>query len=154
MQGVPSRPKYKIAYQERQRDPRVPLWCQLTFSVMCFLIATFGVIASYGAVYEYDKCELTSSYINANRYIGWVALAISIIMMVFALYLLIRWRWVWMTTVTVPAPIKVYGEDIEDIEPGFLTVSSAKSFLSTQNATSKIKLEAERAMNDLELTKS
>lgn len=142
--------KYKITYREQQRDPRAPLWLQIMFSVLCFLASTFGVVSSYGAVYEFDKCEFTSTYINANRYIGWVAFSVSIVMMVFALYLLIRWRWVWLKDVATPTPRKIYGEDIEDIEPGFLATSSAQSFIRAQKSTDKIKLEAERAMNDLE----
>jgi len=43
-----------------------------------------------------------------------------------------------------------YGEDVEDLEPGFLAVSGAQSFLSTQAATVATKREVERAWDDLE----
>lgn len=143
--------KYKIAYRLDQRDSRLPLWTKILYVCLCLCVSMFGLVTAYGAVYEDDKCSEPTSYLNGNRIFGWVVFSFSIVFGIFAVYILIRWKWVWMKDVAIPAPVKIYGQDVEDIEPGFLTSSSNKSFLSTQKAATETKIEVERALNDLDI---
>jgi hypothetical protein len=96
----------------------------------------------------------TSPYSNVNKYIGWILLGIGCIMLLVSILTLVFWEWMWMTHMTVPVPLPLYGEDIEDLEPGILTTSSTKSFLSGQNSTNLTNREADKAILDLENTRN
>lgn len=143
---------YRTAYRSEQRDSRTPLWYKNLYLGLCFSVALLTIIVASGAIFEAEKCSLSlsSSYLTGNRMVGYVALAFGTLLAAWSLYMIVQWSWVWMKDVPFAAPLPRYGEDVEDIEPGFLTVSSARSFLSTQAATDATKREVERALGDLE----
>ena len=142
--------EYRIVYHIEQRDPRSPLWYKLLYTSLCLVVALFAVATSYGAVYEYDRCTSgDTSYLRANHYLGWVGVVVGVVGALGGLAALVLWRSMWLTRVTKTAPVLRYGEDVEDIEPGFLAASGARSFLSTQSATDATKREVDRALVDL-----
>jgi hypothetical protein len=145
-------PEYRIAYRSEQRDPRTPIEYKIFFSSLCLLIVMLTIIVCAGAIYQPSHCDISSnpSYQNGNRIFAYVVLGISGLAAFMGIYTLVRWPWMWLKDVAFPALKHRYGEDIEDVEPGFLTISSAKSFLSTQAATNHTKREVELAESDLE----
>lgn len=145
-------PDYRIAYRPEQRDPRTPLWYKLLYGTMGECAVLCAVVTAGGALYEKQKCLVSEheSYLSANNILGYVALIGGLLWSILGVYMLVQWSWVWMKDVPFATPVQRYGEDIEDLEPGFLAVSSAQSFLSTQAATEATKREVEQAWNDLE----
>lgn len=145
-------PEYRIAYRQEQRDPRTPLWYKVLYGTLGECAVLCAVVTAGGALYEKQKCLASEheSYLSANNILGYIALVGGILWAVMGLYMLVRWPWVWMKDVAFSTPVHRYGEDVEDLEPGFLAVSGAQSFLSTQAATVATKREVERAWDDLE----
>lgn len=142
----------RLVYRPQQRDARTPLWYKLLYGSLAELTAVLGLITAAGALYESSVCTPPTTYLSANRALGYVALVAGVLCGVLGLYLLVRWSWVWCRDVGLAAPNRRYGEDIEDVEPGFLAQSSARSFLSTQHAADATKREVDLAWSDLEKT--
>ena len=146
--------EYTIRYASEQIDPRSPLWYKRFYVGVCLALTVFGIVVGAGAIYNDKKCTVpgNSSYQSATLYLGYILIVASILMMVFALYLLIDWRRIWCKTVPIPAKKPVYGEDVEDISPGYLASSGTRTFLDASKYASDTRREADLAVDDIEKT--
>lgn len=147
-----ARPEYEIKYKLEQIDDRTPLWYKQFYVIFCLFVAALGVVVGYGALDVHRNCQTTPSqtYLNANMYLGYVLMVLSVLGMVLALYFAIAWKKIWMHQVPIPVKKPVYGEDVEDIEPGYLSRSGARTFLDASEANEATKREVNLALNDLE----
>lgn len=144
-------PEFRISYRPEQRDSRTPLWYKLLYMGLGLLSVLFVVVVGAGAVYQARACKdpaVHHTYLEINAVVSYLALICCLVMFCFGVYMSVRWRWVWMHDTAVP--IQRYGEDIEDLEPGFLAVSSARSFLHGQATADATKREVEKAEYDLD----
>ena len=146
---------YTGSYWTVQRDKRTPLWFKQLYAFLVFFtMLMFLTVVLTGTLEVPHLC--TTSYqdginvSNGMKIMMYVFSPLAALYLLLALYTLIKWKWMWMHSQFTPTKQKVYGEDIEDIDPGFLARSGARSFLDATSALDNTKHEVERAHTDLD----
>jgi len=140
-----------------QRDKRTSLTFKQVYVGLTLTAMVTGSVAMGGGFYNARECQAykkdaAKKYADALKIFFYLFFSMFVLWILFSSYLLVRWRWAWMTVTF--APPRLYGEDVEDFEPGILGRSGTRIAVDATRNADRTYYEVEKAYDDLTFTRT